>query len=58
MDIKVLFRIRYVWDIGWIKSKRKIKKLGCYEINNLSFCCFDDTIYIQNNGYDRLALGC
>ena len=28
-----------------------------YEINKISLSCFDDKIYIQNNGYDRLALG-
>ena len=28
-----------------------------YEINKVSLTCFDDKIYIQNNGYDRLAIG-
>ena len=31
-------------------------KIGTYEINKISFSCFDYKIYIQNNGYDRLAL--
>ena len=32
-------------------------RIGTYEINKISLSCFDDKIYIQNNGYDRLALG-
>ena len=28
-----------------------------HEINKISFSCFDDKIHVQNNGYDRLALG-
>ena len=24
-----------------------------YEINKISLSCFDDKIYVQNNGYDR-----
>ena len=28
-----------------------------YEINKISLSCFDDKIYIQNIGYDGLALG-
>ena len=31
--------------------------IGIYEINKVSLSCFDDKIYIQNNGYDGLALG-
>ena len=27
------------------------------EINKISLPCFDEKIYIQNNGYDRLAIG-
>ena len=33
-------------------------RIGTYEIKNISLSCFDDKIYIKNNGYDRLALGC
>ena len=32
-------------------------KIWAYEINTISLSCFDDEIYILNNGYDRLALG-
>ena len=28
-----------------------------YEINKISLPCFHEKIYIQNNGYDRLAIG-
>ena len=31
--------------------------IGTYEINEISFSCFDEKKYIQNNGYDGLALG-
>ena len=30
---------------------------GTYEINKISLSCFDYKIYIENNGYDGLALG-
>ena len=33
------------------------RRIGTYEINVISLSCFDDKIYIQNNGLDRLALG-
>ena len=32
-------------------------KMESYEINKISLSWFDDKIYIQNNGYDRLSLG-
>ena len=32
----------------------KDHKLGTYELNKISWSCFDDKIYIQNNGCDRL----
>ena len=31
-------------------------RIGTYEINKNSLSCFDDKIYIQNNGWDGLAL--
>ena len=37
-----------------IQSKDNI--IGIYEINKVSLSCFDGKIYIQNNGYDGLAL--
>ena len=33
-------------------------RIGAFEINKMSLSCFDDKIYIQNNGYDGLSLGC
>ena len=35
----------------------KDHSIGTYEINKTPLPCFDDKIYIQNNGYDGLALG-
>ena len=32
-------------------------RMGTYEIQKIFLFCFDDKIYIQNNGYNRLALG-
>ena len=29
--------------------------MGTYEINKILLSCFDDKIYIQNNGYGGLA---
>ena len=43
-------------SVNRIQSKGQ--RLGTYEINEISLSCFDDKIYIQNNGYDGLALGC
>ena len=34
----------------------KEHSIGTYEINKISLSCFDDKIYIQNNGYDKLAV--
>ena len=39
-----------------IQSKNHRK--GTYEINKISLFYLDDKIYIQNNGYDVLGLGC
>ena len=35
----------------------KDHRIETYEINKISLSSFDDKIYIQNNGYDGLALG-
>ena len=43
-----------VWDIQWIEFKDHT--IGTYEINKISLSCFDDKMYIQNNGYDELPL--
>ena len=34
----------------------KDRRTGTYETNKISLSCFDDKIYIQNSGYDGLAL--
>ena len=39
------------------RIQSKDQGIGTYEINKISLSCFDDKIYIQNNGYDALALG-
>ena len=39
------------------RIQTKDHSIGTYEINKISLCRFDDKIYIQNNGYDGLALG-
>ena len=39
------------------RIQSKDQKIGTYEINKISLSCFDNKIYMQNNGYDRLALG-
>ena len=41
-------------SINRIQSKDH--RIGTYEINKISFSCFDHKIYIQNNGCDGLAL--
>ena len=40
-----------------IKCISKEHTIGAYEINKISLSCFDDKKYIQNHGYDGLALG-
>ena len=47
-------RIRH--SMNRIRSKDQ--RIRAYEINKISLSCFDDKIYIQNNGYDELTLGC
>ena len=37
------------------RTQNKDHRIGTYEINKISFSCFDDKICIQNNGYDGLA---
>ena len=45
--------LRYSMNIIQNKGYR----IGTYEIHKMSLSCFDDKIYIQNNGYDGLAHG-
>ena len=42
-------------SLNTIQSKDH--KIRTYEINKISLPCFDDKIYIQNNGYNGLAIG-
>ena len=39
------------------RIQSKDHRIGTYEINKISLSFFDDKMYIQNNGYGRLALG-
>ena len=39
------------------KIQSKNHRVWIYKINKISFSCFDDKLYIQNNEYDSLALG-
>ena len=39
------------------RIQSKDQKTETYGISKISLSCFDDKIYIQNNGYDGLALG-
>ena len=39
------------------KIQSKDHKIETDEINKLSLLCFDNKIFIQNNGYCTLALG-
>ena len=38
------------------RIQSKDYRIGTYGNNKTSFSCFDDKIYIQNNGCDVLAL--
>ena len=35
----------------------KDHRIGTYQINKISLPCFDNKIYIQNNGHHGIALG-
>ena len=51
----VLLNKKYLrHSINRIQSKDR--RRGTYEINKISLFCFDDKMYIQNNGCDGLAL--
>ena len=39
------------------RIQSKDYRIGTYKINKILLSCFDDKIYIQNNGYGGLALG-
>ena len=38
------------------RIQSKDHKIGTYKVNKVLLSCFDDKLYIQNNGYDELAL--
>ena len=38
------------------RMRSKNHRIGAYKISKKFLLCFDDKIYILNNGYDRLAL--
>ena len=39
------------------RIQSKDHSIGTYDIITVSLLCFDDKIYIENNGYDGLTLG-
>ena len=39
------------------RIQNKDHRIGSYEMSRSFLSCFDDKIYIQNNGYDGLARG-
>ena len=39
------------------RIQSKDHRIGTYEIKKTSLSCFDDKIYVQNNGYGGLTLG-
>ena len=39
------------------RIQSKDRRIGTCEISNIFLSCFDDKIYMQNSGCDRLALG-
>ena len=39
------------------RIQSKDHSIGTNDIIKVSWLCFDDKIYIQNNGYDGLTLG-
>ena len=52
----VLLNNKYViHSMNRIQSKDH--RIRTYEVNKISLSCFNDKMYIQNNGYGGLALG-
>ena len=45
--------------LGYWMNRIQIKdrKIGTYELNEISLPCYEDKIYIKDNGWDRFALG-
>ena len=38
------------------RIRNKDHRTGTYEINKISLSCFDDKIFVQENGYDGLEI--
>ena len=37
------------------RIQRKLHEIGTYDLNKISLSCFDDKIYVLNNGINTLA---
>ena len=57
MNIKVYYLNKKCTIHLLNRIQSKVHRIATYEINKISLYCFDDIIYIKNNGYDGLALG-
>ena len=55
-EIMIYCLILNVWDIQLIKFNVKIIKQDIMKSAGFCFACSGDKIYVQNNGYDELAL--
>ena len=55
MNTNMFYWIINVWDIQWIGSK--VNTIKYEPTKSTKLACFDDKIYILNNGYDGLARG-
>ena len=52
----ILFNNKHVYhELKTLRGQRH--QLGSYEINKISLSCFDDKLYLHNNGTDSYAYG-
>ena len=56
MNTKMLCRIINVRGTWWIEYKVKKHKIGNCKVKKKSFSCFNNKMYILNNGCDGLTL--
>ena len=56
INMKTFCWIRKIWAL-MNRIQSKYHRIGTHEINKISLSCFVDKTYIQNNGYDGLAVG-